>query len=72
VSLVLPAGYAVAKSALPTSTPTIGAVCHESSLPAAAGLSGLLQNLALTGLDKLACSQGITREQLVLRMVGAG
>jgi hypothetical protein len=72
VSLVVPAGYAVAKSAVPSTTPTVGAVCHQGSLPAAGGLSGLLQSVALTGLDQVACSQGITREQLVLRMVGAG
>jgi hypothetical protein len=69
-TLVVPAGYAVAKSALPT--PTVRAVCQQGSLPRAGGISGLLQGVALTGLDQLACSQGVTREQLLLRMLGAG
>jgi hypothetical protein len=71
-SLVVPVGYAVAKSALPTSMPPVRSACHEGGLPAAGGIPGLLQDVALAGLDRLACSQGVPREQLVLRILRAG
>jgi hypothetical protein len=70
-SLAVPIGYAVAKSALPTSLPVVRPACQESSVPTGGGISGLLQDIALSGLDRLACSQGVPREQLLLRMLGA-
>jgi hypothetical protein len=71
-SLLVPAGYAVARATRSPSTPTVGAACHEGSLPAAGGISGLLQDAALTGLNGLACSRDMTREQLVLSLLGSG
>jgi predicted MFS family arabinose efflux permease len=71
VTLVIPVGYAVAKSALPSPVPPVRGACQQPSLPSAGGISGALQNLALSGLDQLACLQGVPREQLLLRMLNA-
>jgi predicted MFS family arabinose efflux permease len=70
--VLLPAGYAVAKRASPPGTPQLAAPCKPRPAPQASGFSGLLQSLAIDGLDSLACREGITREQLVLNLIGHG
>ena len=70
--VLLPAGYAVAKQATPPGTPQLAAPCKRGPTPQAGGFSGLLQSLAIGGLDSVACSEGITREQLVLNLVRNG
>ena len=70
--MVLPAGYAVAKQATPSGTPPLAAPCKPGPKPQASGFSGLLQSLAIDGLDTVACHEGITREQLVLNLIGQG
>jgi predicted MFS family arabinose efflux permease len=67
--MLLPAGYAVAKRATPTGTPQLAAPCQPGPTPHAGGFSGLLQSLAIDGLDSVACREGITREQLVMNMI---
>jgi hypothetical protein len=68
--ILLPAGYAVAKEAAPSGTPKLTAPCKPQPGPHASGFSGFLQSLAIDALNTVACSQGITREQLVLNLVG--
>lgn len=70
--VLLPAGYAVAKRATPIGTPQLAAPCKSGRIPHASGFSGLLQRLAIDGLDSVACREGITREQLVLNLSGHG
>jgi hypothetical protein len=70
--VVLPAGYAVAKQATPSGTPRLAAPCKPGPKPQAGGFSGLLQSLAIDGLDAVACQESITREQLVLNLIGQG
>jgi predicted MFS family arabinose efflux permease len=68
--VLLPAGYAVAKRAAPPGTPQLAAPCKPRPTPQASGFSGVLQSLAIDGLDSVACREGITREQLVLNLIG--
>ena len=70
--VLLPAGYAVAKQATPPATPQLAAPCKPGPMPRASGFSGLLQSLAIDGLDSVACREGITREQLVLNLARHG
>jgi MFS family permease len=70
--VLLPAGYAVAKRVTPVDTPQLRAPCTPGLIPRAGGFSGLLQSLAIDGLDSVACGEGITREQLVLNLTGHG
>jgi predicted MFS family arabinose efflux permease len=67
--VLLPAGYAVAKQATPSGAPRLAAPCKSGPTPHAGGFAGLLQSLAIGGLDSVACSEGITREQLVMSLV---
>jgi hypothetical protein len=71
-SLLMPTSYAIAKQAVPSATPKLAAPCQAGPSPAAGGLSGLLQTVALAGLDRVACSEGVTREQLVVSLLGGG
>jgi hypothetical protein len=66
--VLLPAGYAVAKQATPPGTPQLAAPCKPGPTPHAGGLSGLLQNIAIGGLNTVACREGISREQLVVNL----
>ena len=72
VIVLLPTGYAVAKRAMPSGAPQLAAPCKTRSTPQASGFSGLLQSLAIDALNSVACREGITREQLVLNLVGHG
>jgi hypothetical protein len=69
---LLPAGYAVAKQVTPAGTPPLTQPCKSGPKPQAGGFSGLLQGLAIGALDSVACSEGVSREQLVLNLVGHG
>jgi len=68
--VLLPAGYAVAKRATTPGTPQLAAPCKPGPTPPSSGFSGLLQSFAIDGLDSVACREGITREQLVLNLIG--
>jgi len=70
--MLLPAGYAVAKQTTPPGTPQLAAPCKPGPMPRAGGFSGLLQSLAIDGLDSVACREGITREQLVVNLIRHG
>ncbi len=70
-SLLLPLAYAIAQQETPSATPALSSPCRAPPTPTAGGLSGLLQNLTYDGLNRLACSEGISREQLVLNLVGS-
>jgi predicted MFS family arabinose efflux permease len=65
---LLPAGYAVAKQVTPAAAPKLGAPCTSGRVPHAGGFSGVLQSLAIDGLDSVACREGISREQLVMNL----
>ena len=69
--LLLPAGYAIATARLKPPLPHLTSACKGGPISPAQGLSGLLQSLALGGLDQLACAQGISREELVLQLAGS-
>ncbi len=70
-SLALPAAYAIAETQLKPALPKLTPACHAGIIPSPQGISGLLQNLALNGLDQLACARGISREELVLQLAGS-
>jgi len=70
--VLLPAAYAVAKQATPPATPQLAAPCKPGPMPHAGGFSGLLQSLAIDGLDSVACREGITREQLLVNLIRHG
>jgi Major Facilitator Superfamily len=70
--VLLPAGYAFAKQATPPGTPQLAAPCKPGPTPHAGGFSGLLQSLAIDGLNSVACREGISREQLVVNLFGHG
>jgi hypothetical protein len=67
--VLLPAGYAVAKQVTPSAAPRLAAPCKSGPTPHAGGFAGLLQSLAIGGLDSVACREGITREQLVMNLI---
>jgi hypothetical protein len=71
-SLALPIGYALASRALEPASPKLGTPCHPVSIPDASGFSGLLKSSGLATLDRIACAEGISREQAILNLVGAG
>ncbi|MBV9334922.1 MAG: hypothetical protein JO243_03435 [Solirubrobacterales bacterium] len=70
--VLLPVGYALAKRATPAGTPQLAAPCQPGPMPQASGFSGLVQSLAIDGLNSVACREGITREQLVVTLIRHG
>jgi MFS family permease len=70
-SLVFPVGYAIASTQLKPALPKLTSACQASAIPSGGGIAGLLQHLALSGLDRLACARGVSREELVLQIAGS-
>jgi MFS family permease len=69
--LVLPVGYAIAEPQLKPTLPKLTSACQPGAIPQVPGLSGLLQGFALSQLDRLACARGISREELLLELLGS-
>jgi hypothetical protein len=45
--------------------------CVPRTLPSASGLDGTVQEVVLAGLDRAACSLGVSREAVVLSIAGS-
>jgi Major Facilitator Superfamily len=69
VALLAPAGYAVAADRESPEPVEIQDPCQDRDLPDSGGVTGVIQNVALVALDKLACKAGSSREELVLAIV---
>ena len=65
-AVLAPAGYALAQSVVGPAAVTIADPCQERDSPDSGGLGGLLQDEALDQLDRVACDNGSSREELVL------
>jgi hypothetical protein len=68
LALAVPAGYAVAESSLRPEPVQIGDPCEARQRRSVGGVEGLVEGIALRGLDRAACSFGSSREQLVLAL----
>ncbi len=71
-AVVVPLLYLILNGALAPETVKIGDPCKERKLPAASGLPAIVQDAALTSLDRIACHFGSSREELVLALSDAG
>ena len=63
------AGYGVAFAASAETTIPIRDPCRERQLPETGGVTGQLQDISLTALDRAACNLGVGREELLLAIV---
>ena len=61
-----PVGYGLARNIAGPAEVTIADPCQERDSPGRGGLTGLLQDEALEQLDRVACENGSSREELVL------
>jgi hypothetical protein len=68
LALVLPASYALAKSSLKPDPVQIGDPCKPRERRSVGGVEGLVEGIALRGLDGAACRFGSSREELVLAL----
>jgi hypothetical protein len=69
---VVPVLYLILNGALAPEPVKIGDPCKERTLPAASGLPAVVQDAALTSLDRIACHFGSSREELVLALADSG
>jgi Major Facilitator Superfamily len=68
LALVVPAGYAIAESSLEPKPVQIADPCKARERRSVGGLEGVVEGIALRGLDKAACRFGSSREELVLAL----
>ncbi len=66
VALLAPAAYGLTRSVIGPESVTIADPCGERDSPDSGGLTGFLQDRALEQLDRVACDNGSSREELVL------
>jgi hypothetical protein len=52
--------------------PIIADPCRPRALPGTGGIAGILQDAALTALDRAACRWGSSREELALALASDG
>jgi hypothetical protein len=62
------AGYGVAYANSTRETVQIGDPCHDRDLPDVGGITGALQDISLSALDRAACKFGSSREELLLAL----
>jgi MFS family permease len=62
----VPVVYVLLYATLSPTPVKIADPCKKRSLPHSGGISGLVQDVGLNGLDRIACQFGSSREQLVL------
>jgi hypothetical protein len=67
-SLLLPGVYVVSAIAARPAMPAVGAPCRPERSPDAPGIEGFLQTAAIGLLDRVACVQHLSREQLLLQI----
>lgn len=65
-ALLAPAGYALAHSSGGPEPVTITDPCADRASPDSGGVTGVLQDEALEQLDRVACENGSSREELVV------
>jgi MFS family permease len=68
----VPVAYVLLYAALSPTPVKIADPCKKRSLPRASGIPGLMQDVGLNGLDRIACQFGSSREQLVLALADPG
>ena len=68
LALAIPAGYAVAERSLDPEPVQIGDPCEQRQRRSVGGVEGLVEGIALRGLDRAACRFGSSREELVLAL----
>jgi predicted MFS family arabinose efflux permease len=71
-AVAVPALYLILNLALAPEPVKIGDPCKARALPAASGVPAIVQDAALTSLDRIACHFGSSREELVLALADAG
>jgi hypothetical protein len=68
----VPVAYVLLHASLAPAPVKIADPCQKRSLPHAGGIPGLVQDVGLNGLDRIACQFGSSREQLVLALADPG
>jgi hypothetical protein len=68
-ALVLAGGAYLARPSLEPEPVTIANPCRPRDLPSTGGIDGAIQDVALTALDRAACRNGSSREELALALV---
>lgn len=69
LGLVLVAGQAVAARSSEPEPVAIADPCEPRDLPGTGGIGGIVQDVALAGLDRAACDFGSSREELAIALV---
>ncbi len=67
-ALALPVGYAVAERSLEPQPVEIADPCQPRERDSVGGVEGVVEDIALRGLDRAACRFGSSREELVLAL----
>ena len=67
-ALLAVGGYGVAYASSPRETVPIRNPCDNRQLPGTGGISGEIQDISLTALDRAACNIGSSREELLLAL----
>jgi hypothetical protein len=68
LALAVPAGYAIAESSLEPEPVQIADPCKSRERRSVGGIEGVVEGVALSGLDRAACRFGSSREELVLAL----
>jgi MFS family permease len=68
-ALTLAAGQAAVSTSAEPEPVAIEDPCEERELPGTGGIEGILQDVALIGLDRAACEFGSSREELAIALV---
>ena len=68
VALIAGAGYGVAYADSTRETVAIRDPCQDRDLPDTGGITGELQDISLSALDRAACDLGASREELLLAL----
>jgi MFS family permease len=69
LALTLAAGQAAVATSAEPEPVAIEDPCEERDLPGTGGVEGILQDVALVGLDRAACEFGSSREELAIALV---
>ena len=68
LAVAVPAGYAIAESQLEPEPVQIADPCKDRARRSVGGVEGVVEDIALRGLDRAACRFGSSREELVLAL----
>ncbi len=68
LAVVVPVGYAIAESQLEPEPVQIADPCKTRERSSIGGIEGVVEDIALRGLDRAACRFGSSREELVLAL----